>query len=367
MRKLALLLTLAAIALPAYAAQRATVDDLQRILVAETEAHEKDGSIAHRLGSVELTERLTQTKLNKISSDFKPGPKTALALEMLADISSFLEPPASELPDKDPPDKATQQSMIDGAADFAANTLHRLPDFLATRETRSFDDSAPTMPGSSVLNFVTSTDLHLTNNFNERITYRDGQELSITPNGKTKPEASPPGLSSSGEFGPTLVTILSDSAKGRTVWSHWEETSAGLAAVYSYEVPAGASHYRVDYCCTRGAVDTNDGTNSFHGTPGYRGFLYIDPETGAVLRYTLNSELRDSDAITRSAVLVEYGQVSIGGSDYLCPVRSEAVMEGWHAVGSPPRLTTVLSVNEVRFTDYRHFGSTSRVLPATPQ
>jgi hypothetical protein len=139
-----------------------------------------------------------------------------------------------------------------------------------------------------------------------------------------------------------------------------------VAAVFSYEVPAGASNYKVDYCCMRGATDNNDGTNSYHGTPAYHGFLYIDPATGAVLRYTLTSELRDSDAITRSADSVDYGEVSIGGNNYLCPVQSEAIMEGRHSVGSPPRLTTVLSVNEVRFTDYRHFGSTSRVLPATP-
>jgi hypothetical protein len=366
MRRLVPLLTFLAIALPAHAAQRVTVEELQRILTAESEAHEKDAAIAHRIGLVELTERLTDPTLEKIVASFKPGPKTALALEMLADVSSFLEPPISELPDKDPPDKATQQSMIDGAANFAANTLHRLPDFLATRETRSFDDGAPTMPSSATLNLVAPTDLHLTNSLSERITYRNGEELSITPNGKTKPEATPPGLSSSGEFGPTLITLLADSAKGRIVWSHWEQMPSGLAAVFSYEVPAAVSRYRVDYCCTRGGTDNNDGSNSYHGTPGYHGFIYIDPATGAVLRYTLNSELRDSDAITRSAVLVQYGEVGIGGNNYLCPVRGQVVMEGWHAVGSPPRLTTVLSINEVSFTDYRHFGSTARVLPATP-
>jgi hypothetical protein len=366
MRRLVPLLTLAVIALPAHAAQRATVEDLQRILTAESEAHEKDGAIAHRLGSVELTERLTDQTRERIAAEFRPGPKTALALEMLADISSFLEPPAGELPDKVPPDKAAQQAMLDGAADFAANTLHRLPDFLATRETRSFSDGAPLMPIGAGVAFDMPSDLHFTNQYSERITYREGQELSITPNGKTKPEATPPGLSSSGEFGPTLVTILVDSAKGRILWSHWEQTPTGVATVFSYEVPAGASNYKVDYCCTRGATDNNDGTNSYHGTPAYHGFLYIDPAAGAVLRYTLTSELRDSDAITRSADSVDYGEVSIGGNNYLCPVQSEAIMEGRHSVGSPPRLTTVLSVNEVRFTDYRHFGSTARVLPATP-
>jgi hypothetical protein len=358
---------LLAAALSAHAAQRVTVDDLQRILTVESQSNEKDGAIARRLGLLELTERLTEPQLQRITAEFKPGPKTALALEMLADISSFLEPPANELPDKAPPDKAAQQSMIAGATDFVTNTLHRLPDFLATRETRSFDDGSPLMPVGASVNFDMPSDLHFTNSLSEKITYRNGQELSITPNGKTKPEATPAGLSSSGEFGADLATVLIDSAKGRIVWSHWEQTSAGVVAVFSYMVPAAASHYQVDYCCTRGASDTRDGSNSYHGTPGYHGFLYIDPDTGAVLRYTLNSELRDSDAITRSAVLVQYGQVSIGGNNYLCPVRSEVIMQGWHAIGSPPHNVMVMSVNEVSFTDYRHFGSTARVLPAAPQ
>lgn len=365
MRRLVVLLMLATIAHSARAAQRATVEELQRILAAEAEEHEKDSAIAHRLGPVELTERLTDPTLGKITAEFKPGPKTALALELLADISSFQEPPSSELPDKDPPDKATQLTMISGATDFVANTLHRLPDFLATRETRSFSDSAPQMPTGSSVNFDVPSDLHLTNSFSERITYRSGQELSITPSGKTKAEAAPPGLSSSGEFGPTLATILADT-QGGLIWSHWEQTSAGPAAVFRYEVLAGVSHYKVEYCCTNGDPDQNDGSNSYHGTPGYHGFLYIDPATGAVVRYTLNSELRDSDAIMRSSVSVQYGEVAIGGNNYLCPVRGEVIMQDRHLIGSPAHSVAVLSVNEVRFTDYRRFGSTSRVLPATP-
>jgi len=34
-------------------------------------------------------------------------------------------------------------------------------------------------------------------------------------------------------------------------FSHWEQTPAGLAAVYRYSVPKAASHYTVNYCCYR--------------------------------------------------------------------------------------------------------------------
>jgi hypothetical protein len=367
MRKSVLLLVLLAVAHSAHAAQRATVEELQQILNAEVEEHEKDGAIAHRLASVELTERLTEAKLEEMSAQAKPGPKTALALEMLADISSFLEPPANELPDKPRPDKATQQSMANGVVEFVLNTLHRLPDFLATRVTRSFDDSPPAIHDSAGAAIDIPTDLHFATSTSEKITYRNGQELLIASNGKTKPEEMmAQGLSSTGEFGPTLIAILADT-QGRFVWSHWEQMRTGVAGVFRYEVPAGSSRYRLDYCCSTGTTDRNDGSNSYHGTPGYHGFLYVDPDTGAVMRYSLISELRDSDPVEHSAVWVEYGQVNIGGSNYLCPVRSEAIMQAWHTQGhsSPSRI--VVSINEVRFTDYRRFGSTARILPATPE
>ena len=48
-------------------------------------------------------EQLTQPMLDRITAEFKPGPKTVLSLKLLADSSAFLEPPAGELLDKAPP------------------------------------------------------------------------------------------------------------------------------------------------------------------------------------------------------------------------------------------------------------------------
>ena len=74
-------------------------------------------------------------------------------------------------------------------------------------------------------------------------------DTAATQDKQEKHGETPSGLMSFGEFGPFLVTILSDSAKGRVVWSHWEQTRSGLAAVLEYEIPQQASHYAVNYCC----------------------------------------------------------------------------------------------------------------------
>ena len=34
--------------------------------------------------------------------------------------------------------------------------------------------------------------------------------------------------------------------KERSTWSHWENTAAGVVAVFHYEVPKTASHYEID-------------------------------------------------------------------------------------------------------------------------
>ena len=53
------------------------------------------------------------------------------------------------------------------------------------------------------------------------------------------------GLTSWGELGSVLGMILADSVNGKVHWSHWEQTSLGLAAVFHYSVPKTASHFEV--------------------------------------------------------------------------------------------------------------------------
>lgn len=358
-----ILLVASSLLLPAaHAAQSVTVDELQRALAAQGSAHKKDGDMAHQLASMHLTERLSEQTLEKMTEQLKPGRKTALALDMMADLSAFLPLPASELPENAPPSKAAQQAMISGAIDYTAHTLEHLPDFLATRSTRSFDDSVE-MPDGGLL--AMHGDLHLVSGSSESITYRSGLEVTVAHNGSTSREGAAKGLWSTGEFGPTLGTILLDTSKGQVAWSHWEQTPAGLAGVFRYVVPQAVSTYHLNYCCSRAASNER---KAFHATPGYHGLLAIDPDTGAVLRYTLECDLSSSDPVTITELAVQYDKVSIGSGNYFCPIRSLAVMRGLQAVLNSDQNTALLSINEVTFSSYHRFGTTLRVIPAdTPQ
>jgi hypothetical protein len=381
MRKTILFAILMAVALPSLAAaSHVSVAQLHEKLAAQRAENKSDGDIAQQLNALELTEQLTQPELDRITAEFKPGPKTVLSLKLLADSSVFLDPPAGELLAKAPPIAAEQRTMMKSFIDFVAVTLHHMPDFMATRLTDSYDNSPLSVTHSG---WAPHTDLHPAGTFSQHIVYRNGEEVldrhSDSSGAKIKNESSPVGLSSFGEFGSALGVILSDASKGILKWSHWEQSAAGPVAVFHYEVPPAVSHYTVRFCCVResqsstGAVSfgmdpkaASVESDSYNGTPSYHGNLYLDPATGAVLRVTVESDLKPSDPIMRAAISVQYAPVEIGGKSYVCPVHSIAIsLTKSYAKGDMSE-REILRINEVRFTDYHRFGSTVRLLPDTP-
>ena len=87
----------AVMALPAYAARRVTVEQLEQTLTAAIAAHMADAEMVRQIGALELSERLTDAALNRLAGHLTLSPHVALALPLLADQSAFLDPPAGEL------------------------------------------------------------------------------------------------------------------------------------------------------------------------------------------------------------------------------------------------------------------------------
>jgi VWFA-related protein len=389
MRNLILAGLLAVMALPAGAAKRVTVAQLDQFLASETADHRADADTARKIGDLELTERLTEVGLGRIAKSFALGPRSALAVELLADQSAFLDPPAAELPATAPPDDATQQHMMDMARGYVVQTWPHLPDFFVTRTTARFDDSPQMLEAGD---WPVRAGMHLLGMTTSNLTYRNGQEVQDsdaavvaasvpTPAAKAAPEH---GLSTRGEFAPELPIVLTDMAKGTVTWSHWETTSAGLAAVYHYSVPRSVSHFEVNYCCLSEApvnllpsgsatARRNGGNNQipvepaptlkpFRTTPGYHGSLYVNPATGAILRVTIEAELKGDDPITRAATVTQYGPITIGDKRYIMPVRSLAFsMEPVSPAATSSALPNLL-LNETTFSHYRRLGTSMRIL-----
>ncbi len=181
-----------------------------------------------------------------------------------------------------------------------------------------------------------------------------------------------------GEFGSALLVILSDSGEGKTTWSHWENTSTGVVAVFHYEVPKTASHYEIDTPVEK--LQPNGGSNRWTRTggmaamtdssaakmirtrPAYQGYLWIDPASGTILRVTLVADLKGNSTIERGAILVDYGPVLIADKTVICPVRSLALSSAPATVNSIFEGAATEWLNETLFTDYHMFASTSRIL-----
>ncbi|MDE3187991.1 MAG: VWA domain-containing protein [Acidobacteriota bacterium] len=375
MRKLALLLLLAAIALPAMAAKRVTVEQLEQVLAA---AHGKqDGKVAQQLINLELTERLSGARLARWEAAL-PGAESRRALVVLADMSAFLEPPAAEIPAAATPDVASQRKIMAMAVDYAVKTIRNLPNFIATQDTIHFEDTPSVQRADASITLYAP--LHAVGRYTSTILYRDGREVVDSGTKKDRKQGSAaPSLATSGVFGPILGTVLVDAGQGKIVWSHWEQGAAGPVAVFSFAVPTKESHYQVEFCCVPG--NFSDGV--FQEFSGYHGEIAVDPVSGAILRLTLKADLRPSAPLATSDILVEYGPVEIGGTTYVCPVKSISVTRappaaptlqnyrgslldnngstGWSAEGkNRERLQTLL--NDVVFEQYHVFRAEARVL-----
>lgn len=396
MKKLAAFALALLMAHPALAAKRVTVAQLDQTLAAANAAHRPDADLARQLGEIELNERLTDTTLNRLATRLTLGPRTALALQMLAYQSAFLAPPASELPANPSPDAATQQRMMDAARNYVIQTVPHLVNFFVTRTTSHFDDTPQVLVAG---NWPVRAGLHPVGTTTLESTFRDGQESQQLLPPSTRQPQTEAGLHSWGEFGPALAVVLTDTIKGKIAFSHWEETPSGPAAVYRYAVPKSASHYVVNYCCllddpsvsrrmaTGAALVTpdpllvppaeNTSSHAFREMPGYHGSLAIDPASGAVLRITIEAELNGSDPLTRAATLIEYGSVSIGNQSFICPVRALALSTqdapahpqaaaspgDWGNALARPASGPSLLLNETRFTDYHRLAATARIVP----
>ncbi len=408
--RLVLLLLLFSLAHVAVAAKRTTVAQLRNILSGAHANHRSDEAVAQDLAGIEVSARINRSVLAELLAE-SPGPKTSLKIKVLADESAFLEPPAEDIPSRPAPDLATQKVLLGQAVHYVARTLPTLPDFLATRRTERYDDApSSSAPGDSVSR----------NGFNFKgvsessIAFRDGRETddpsaiaaSLTTSrkeahpakGKVKPspaEAVPSkSLVSWGEFGPILGLVLVDAAKGKLGWDHWEMLDGKAAAVFQFSVDRAISHYTVQYMHggkgevvgssyganatlrknangpSAGMVRQDGDVTLVRQATGYHGYLTVDPETGTILRISIEADLHPDDPILRAGILVEYGPVKIGEATYTCPIHSVSVSASNEMYQRGPSSAsfsiTKTQLNNDDFVAYRRFGSEATLVHDPP-
>lgn len=352
-----------------------TVGEFDRYLAGIQKS--RDGRAASLIAAVSLNERASLSDLARWQSEFK-GERARQALVAVMDVAEFVPSSASAKPDVPAPPAAAQSEMISRTVSYVNETLHRLPNFFAVRTTTRFEISSqkqleqmeeasriyPTrtwIPNYVPLGTNSGKILFMEGAWRHAVAYRDGKETSQSQVGKNR-NPMPPGLETMGEFGPILTTVVGDSLKGSIRWSHWEQDESGQLAVYSYTVPAGASHYAVQ--------NTITGSAEF---PAYHGEYAIDPGTGAIYRIAITAEGSEASSALESNILLEYGPVEIGGTAYICPLHGVAYTQPRLVDASGKSLpeqeqakSVMRFLNDTTFTHYQLFRSEVRILTGDP-
>ena len=335
--------------------KKVSLEELEKIL----ELDESDITKAHQLTGLELTARISEPRLTFLYA-IAHGKRTRQQLRILADASSFLDPPPDEILAAPPPGPDEQQEMIRIASSYLTSAIHKLPDFFARRITTRYQETA--MFPETGVNYQP---LHQTDSSTTTVRYRGGHEDSDARPHGLRPGS--PELITVGVFGPALQVALNAIKKhGGLTWIRWEKAPTGRVAVFRFAIPSDQSLRDVWLCC----LPDGDGMQPHQRYAGYHIEVAIDPESGAILRMSLQFDLKSTTPVTRSDMLIEYGPVKIGGETYNCPLRSVSIMrsrtvtmrsewnESYRTYG--PYVTML---NDISFDRYHMFRSESRILP----
>jgi VWFA-related protein len=342
---------------PIPAPRRISIAELQRML----ELDESDADKARQLIGCELAERLSERRLASLE-EIAHGKRTREQLRILADVSSFLRPPADEIPGDPPPDAAAQRQMLSLMVTYLTTTIHKLPDLFARQTTVRYQETPMYLEGPTRIDYKP---LHITDSWTTTVRNRNGFEITEAKPPKRKPNEAE--LITYGVFGPVLNGVVDTIHKsGDLTWERWEQVATGNVAIFRSVTPSEKSIYEVWLCC----LPDGDGNQAFHRFAAYHVEIGIDPQSGAILRLQFQVDLKSTTPMSRSDIMVEYAPVQIGGKTYICPLRSVSI--------GRPRSVQVLTewdesfrswgpfaamLNDITFDGYHMFRSESHILP----
>jgi hypothetical protein len=375
------------LASPAWAAKKITVQQLQDLLASLQQAKKTDADVAAELKQVELSEELTRSAMNSMVQ-YVPGPYSTEQIYVLEARSAVLAPPASDLPATPAPDAAAQKAILDKAIDYATKTYAQLPSLNATKTTLRFQDNVEAAKASSGMHSSASYGddprlvqasqfVHYINSTENAVTIQGGAEQNPLAKDKT-PWGANGQIALLGQE-PVLNNVLGEAQEaGKLTWLRWETVNGKQAAVYSFAVDKKKSHYSVNYCCfpdteqagmmsysarsqasgpaAHGNLQTNTSYDkNFKATVPYHGEVFIDSDTGIVVRLITIAEFKTSDVVHQEDQRIDYGPVAVGSKTLIVPVKTvidtEVVPNG--DSGASGKYTTRHTFFTVEYKDYK--------------
>jgi hypothetical protein len=360
MKRFGLLIVLATLAaMPAWSAKKVTVAELKETLATMHQANKADADVANALKQFELTEQLTRNMMNSLVADV-PGPLSTEQVYVLEARSATLPPPASDIPTAAAPDGAAQKALLDKAADYVAKTYQQLPSLTATKTTIRFQDNVEAAAPSSGLaggasdvttgsSFVSAYQfIHYINSTDSHVASEHGAEKMPSEKDKTPWGANK--MIALQMPDPSLGSVFAEAqAAGDIKFLRWELVNGKQAAVFSFDVPKKKGHFPVAVCCfpdveqagkasfqsaaigsaqgsggggATGNFQTSTSWKDYKTMTSYRGEIFIDADTGIVVRLITMADLKPSEVVHQVDERIDYGPVTVGGKEVVLPVRS---------------------------------------------
>jgi len=351
MKRLGWALLLLVAASPAWAARKISVEELKDLLVSLQRANKTDAEVATELKQVELTEELTRAAMNQVAASVR-GPLSSVQVYVLEIRSAVLPPPASDLPSTPAPDAATQKAILDKAVDYASTTYAQLPHLSATKTTYRFEEEWPDIGSPTILAGVGAQSAQFDLDkmqLGQVIRLAKATEIPVNLEHGAERDQLPADRTHWGENGqvtlrgpePDLAKVVKDArASGKIDWLRWQTINGAQTAVFAFAVGKKETHYTVDYCCFRHArtadmqrigssllsehmssSDTSD-WESRKDTVPYHGEIFVDPETGIVVRLVNQADFKASEDIRQEDRRIDYARVTVGAQTLVLPVKA---------------------------------------------
>ncbi len=363
MKRFGWILVLLMAASPAWAAKKITVQQLKDMLASMQQEKKSDQDSANALKQVELTEELTRSTMNSLVQ-YVSGPFSTEQIYVLEARSAVLPPPAADLPSTPAPDAAAQKAILDKAVGYSSKTFAQLPSLTATKTTIRFQDNFEAVAASSGLPGGATTDsasdptlvnasqfVHYINSTETHVTFQNGAEDNPLAKDKT-PWGQNKMIALLGQ-GPVLSTVLQEAqGAGKINWLRWETINGKAAAVYAFSVDKKKTHYAVNYCCfpefeetgrmsmtssngfgqpgttqgqgggATGNFQTNNSFHNYKAIVPYHGEVFVDPDTGIVVRLVTQAEFKTSDVVHQEDQRIDFAPMVVGGKTLVVPVKT---------------------------------------------
>lgn len=374
---------------PAFGARKITVAELKSTLEQMQKGGKSDAEVSVALKQVELSEQLTRATMNSLVS-YVPGALSTEQIYVLEARSALLAPPASDLPATPAPDAAAQKSLLDKASAYVTGPYNQLPALAATKTTVRFQDNieaaaaySGTQGGATDVSVGAgfsnpATFIHYINSTEARVASLHGAEQPAAEKDKTPWGANR--MIQLQEPDPSLGMVFSEAqASGGFQWLRWETVNGRSAAVFTYAVSKKKAHMAVNVCCFpdvsqagvanlgtantpsvrapgtgAGNFQTSTSWHNYKASVPYHGELFVDAETGVVVRLIVDDELKATDVVHHVDLRVDYAPASVGGKALVVPMRTvvltEVVPNGDSGVAGAYSLRRTLFTSE--YKDY---------------